>query len=185
MRNRDAVFLHNKEFEPFLNEHEIAAAVSRIGDRISKDYQGKEVILLGVLDGALMVLSDLCRVLDLNIRIELIKLKSYTGRQSSGQIRELIGLTNGLAGKDVVIVEDIIDTGHTLEYLLKQVDEQNPASVRIASLLLKEEIFRDRFPVHYHGITIPNRFVVGYGMDYEGLGRQLKQIYALKETEHK
>lgn len=177
-----SVFLHEKEFEMFLKRKEIKGAINRLSEKINHDYKDRELVIIGVLDGAFMFLADLLKKLDLKVSLELVKVKSYEGEQNVGKIKKLIGLTYGLANQSILIVEDIIDTGNTLSYLLELIEEQNPASVKVATLLLKKEVFKDRFPIHYYGIAIPNRFVVGYGMDYDGHGRQLKHIYASKES---
>lgn len=172
------IALHGKPFELFLSEKEIASAVGRMAEEINRDFQGKEVVILGVLDGAFMLLADLLKKLEVSLTLELVKLKSYEGEQTTGVVKSLIGLSDELSGKHIVVVEDIIDTGITLKYLLGLLEEKKPASVSLATLLIKKEVFNDKFPVHYCGIAIPNRFVVGYGMDYDGHGRQLSQIYA-------
>lgn len=176
------VDLQDKTFEIFLLEDEIEEAVSRLADQINRDYKGKSLVVIGVLDGAFMVLSDLLKQLKVSVSLELIKLKSYEGELSSGAIRKIIGVSAELKGKHVLVVEDIIDTGKTLEYILELLDGYHPASVKVATLLLKQEVFQNKFPIDYHGIVIPNKFVVGYGMDYNGLGRQLKDIYAAVES---
>lgn len=173
--------LDDLQFELFLEKDQIKEAVKKIADQINQEYQGKEVLILGVLDGAFMVLSDLLKKLDLTISLELVKLKSYHGMESTGEVQKLLGLNSSLKDCEVIIVEDIIDTGQTLSYLLKLIKDQQPKSVKIASLLLKADVFNDQFPVDYVGFSIPDKFVVGYGMDYKGLGRQLKHIYIIKE----
>lgn len=175
------VVLKDKIFEIFLMENEISQAIGKLADRINQDYEGRQLVIVGVLDGAFMVLSDLLKKLTVPVSLELVKLKSYEGLEGSGTIQKILGLTSKLANTDVLVVEDIIDTGKTLEYLLELLQEHAPASVKVATLLLKKEVFQNKFPIHYHGITIPNKFVVGYGMDYDGQGRQLKDIYAIKE----
>lgn len=177
----EEVLIHKETFSRFLSSSEISQAVSTMADQINHDYRGKKIVVIGVLDGAFMVLADLLRHLNVSLSLELIKLKSYSGQRSSGQVQELIGLTSSLKDKYVVIVEDIIDTGRTLQYLLKLLEEQKPATIRVATLLLKKDIFQNKFPIEYIGIPIPDKFVVGYGMDYDGLGRELKDIYALKD----
>ena len=174
----EKIALHGKSFELFLSEKEIAAAVGGLAEKINRDFHGKEVVILGVLDGAFMLLGDLLKRLDVSLTLELVKLKSYEGVETTGVVKSLIGLSDELKGKHVVVVEDIIDTGITLSYLLGLLEEKKPASVSLTTLLIKKEVFNDKFPVHYYGIAIPNRFVVGYGMDYDGHGRQLSQIYA-------
>lgn len=170
-----------KEFEPFIGASDIDAALARVAASLNHDFAGHEVIMLGVLDGAFMVMSDLVKKLDLKLYVDFIKFKSYHGQQSTGSVRELLGVSQPLGGKHIVVVEDIVDTGNTLSHLLELLASYQPASVSVAALLIKEEIFQGKFPVKYKGISIANRFVVGYGMDYDGLGRELPEIYAIKE----
>lgn len=176
-----SVVLHDKEFELMISKTEIKESIKSIAEEINADYEGKELCVVGVLDGAFMVLSSLLKRLSLNVSLELVKLKSYEGEASTGHVKKLLGLTSSLADKHVLVVEDIIDTGHTLEFILDLVQSHEPASVEVATLLIKPEVFQDKLPVRYQGIAIPNKFVVGFGMDYDGQGRQLPDIYAAKE----
>ena len=181
MSDPSVVTIHDKEFELFLERKDIKLAVAQMADEINRDYENQELVVLGVLDGAFMVLADLMKRLNLRVSLELVKLKSYDGTQSSGKVHKLLGLNSSLKDCHVLIVEDIIDSGRTLEHCLALVNSQHPKSVKTATLLIKEEVFKNRFPIHYTGISIPSRFVVGYGMDYDGQGRQLRHIYAEKE----
>ncbi len=179
--SKENIILHDKEFEPFLSKKEVKKAVKDLAERLNQDYLGKEVVIVGILDGVFMVLADLLKKLKLNVTLELVKLKSYEDMVSTGEVKKLLGLTTSLERKNVIIVEDIIDTGLTVGHALNIIKAENPASIKVATLLLKKDVFQDRFPIDYFGIDIPNRFVVGYGMDYNGQGRQLKSIYAVKE----
>ncbi len=174
------IVLHGKEFDLMIPRQEIKESIKSIAEQINEDYHGKELCVVGVLDGAFMVLSALLKKLNINVSLELVKLKSYEGQSSTGHVRKLLGLTTSLEGKHVLVVEDIIDTGHTLGYILDLVNAHNPESVETATLLIKPEVFKDKFPVRYQGISIPNKFVVGFGMDYDGQGRQLPDIYVAK-----
>ncbi|WP_421873121.1 hypoxanthine phosphoribosyltransferase [Marinoscillum sp.] len=173
-----SVTLHDKEFDLLIPKKEIKQSIKAMAEQINQDYLGKEVCVVGVLDGAFMVLSSLLKRLNLNISLELVKLKSYEGQSSSGEVKKLLGLTTSLQGKHVLVVEDIVDTGHTLQYIMDLIESHSPASVEIATLLIKPDVFQDKFPVRYQGLAIPNKFVVGFGMDYDGQGRQLPDIYA-------
>lgn len=177
----EVVKLHKKEFVPFLSSELIQNAIEAIADQINKDFAGKEVIILGVLDGAFMMVSDLMKRLKVNAELTFVKLKSYHGDRSSGSVNEVLPLTEVIRKKHVIVVEDIIDTGLTLAFLRERIMQFNPSSLSIATLLLKPEVFQDKYPVEYIGIEIANKFVVGYGMDYDGLGRQLPDIYVAKE----
>ncbi|WP_258102538.1 hypoxanthine phosphoribosyltransferase [Marinoscillum sp. MHG1-6] len=173
--------LGDLSFESYIGKKEIRKTVKQLAKAINKDYSGKEVILVGVLDGVVLFLADLLKKLDLEIKLELVRLKSYHGTNSTGTIEEVVGLKADLKGRHVLVVEDIIDTGQTLSVFLPKLENQRPASLEVASLLLKEEVFDKKFPVKYVGKKIENKFVVGYGMDYQGLGRQLRQIYAVSD----
>jgi hypoxanthine phosphoribosyltransferase len=176
------VILHDKEFELFLTKKKIKKAIKSLAKRINEDYHQESVVIVGVLDGVFMVLADLLKKLTMPVSLELIKMKSYQGMKSTGQVNKIIGLTADLKGQKIIVIEDIIDTGNTLATLLEELSALEPASIDIATLLLKPEVFKDRFSIRYIGLEIPDRFVVGYGMDYDGEGRQLPNIYALKES---
>ncbi|RED99784.1 hypoxanthine phosphoribosyltransferase [Marinoscillum furvescens] len=170
--------IYNKEFEPFLSRTEIAQAIHELASKINTDFAGKELVIVGVLDGAFMFLSDLMKELTINVTLEMVKLKSYEGESTTGHVRRLLGLSRSLRGRHVMIVEDIIDTGITLGHLMELLEAEKPASVTVTTLLLKEEVFKSKYAIDHFGFSIPNKFVVGYGMDYDGLGRQYPDIYA-------
>lgn len=179
--NTSEITLHGQVFEPYLSSRQIEEALDWLSSELNRDVANKEVVLLGILDGAFMLLADLVKKLWFDPFIDFIKLKSYQGQQSTGQVKQLLGLSSDIRGKHVVIVEDIIDSGRTLEELLTNLKAYQPASVKVLTLLIKEEVFDNKFPVDYKGISIANKFVVGYGMDYDGLGRHYPEIYAAKE----
>ncbi|MFY0601206.1 MAG: hypoxanthine phosphoribosyltransferase [Cyclobacteriaceae bacterium] len=178
--NSSELELLGKRFDTYITHEEIKTVVKRLALKINQDYEGREVVLLGVLDGVVVFLADLMRELQIELSIELIKLKSYSGTESTGSVKEFIGLSQSLENKHVLIVEDIIDTGETLQYLLQQLEKEQAGSVEIVTLLLKEEVFCEKFPIKYVGKKIENKFVLGFGMDFDGWGRQLPDIYALK-----
>ncbi|MEO9474256.1 MAG: hypoxanthine phosphoribosyltransferase [Cyclobacteriaceae bacterium] len=176
-----SITIWDKTFEPYISSLQIEKVINRLTDEINRDYAGQEVVLIGVLDGVILFFSDLTRRLKFDVTIELIKLKSYDGTSSTGTVKELIGFNQNLKGKKILIVEDIIDTGKTLEHLLKMLEKKSPASIEVVTLLLKPEVFGEKFPIKYVGKKIENKFVVGFGMDYDGKGRQLPDIYAASE----
>ncbi|MEP0366828.1 MAG: hypoxanthine phosphoribosyltransferase [Cyclobacteriaceae bacterium] len=176
-----SITIWDKTFEPYFSRLQIENAVNRLADEINRDYAGQEVVLIGVLDGVVLFFSDLTRRLKFDVTIELIKLKSYHGTSSTGTIKELIGFSQNLEGKKILIAEDIIDTGQTLQHLFKMLEKKSPASIEVVTLLLKPEVFGEKFPIKYVGKKIENKFVVGFGMDYDGKGRQLPDIYAASE----
>ena len=173
--------IHDKVFCPFISKDEIAHKVKNLSFEIQKDYLGEEILFIAILNGAFMFASDLLKEIPGNIQISFVKVSSYIGAQSSGRVDELIGLNTELKGKHVVILEDIVDTGITIDKVISLLKSQNPASVEVCTLLFKPEAFLGKQVPKYIGFEIPNKFVVGYGLDYDELGRNLNEIYQLKE----
>lgn len=169
----------DKQFGLMVPEEEIMAAVDDIARRINSDYSGKEPVFLCVLNGSFIFAADLLRKIGLPCRVSFIKYASYSGTQSTQHIRNLIGLNEDLKGQDVIIVEDIIDTGLTLSHLLEELSSRGLSSLRIAAFCFKKDAFRADFRIDYLGMEIPNEFVVGYGLDYDGYGRNQRGIYKL------
>ena len=174
--------LHDLQFVPFLDELRIQERIKALGRIISADYAGKRPVLLGVLNGAFMFVADLMRALEIDCEISFVKLRSYEGTQSSGEVETLLGLDTDIEGRHVLLVEDIVDTGNTLHYFLPDLKKLGPASVELAALLIKPEALQHPLDIRYLGFEIENRFVVGYGLDYNGLGRNLPAIYQLKKA---
>ena len=161
---------------------QVRTCIEHIADRINSDYAGREILFVAVLNGAFVFAADLVRRIKLPCRISFVKVASYQGDSSEGIIRELIGLKEDLNGKHVVLVEDIVDTGFTLEHIMKQIKSNHkPASIAVASLLFKPQSYRKSIVIDYVGIEIPNNFVVGWGLDYHGYGRNLEDIYVIEE----
>jgi len=173
------IILKDKTFEVYLRDSEIKTRIYQIGDKITQDFKGKEIVILGVLNGSFIFLADLCRAIDLPLVCSFIKLSSYQGIISSGEIRSILGLDQDLKGKHVIIVEDIVDSGLSMEHLIKTLYDHDPAQIAIVTLLFKPDAFRFKYAIDYVGFEIPNKFVVGYGLDYDGLGRNLPDIYQL------
>jgi hypoxanthine phosphoribosyltransferase len=171
--------VHDKSFETYLSEETILQRVKEIAANISKDYAGKRPLFIAILNGSFMFASDLFKQLSIEAELCFIKLASYKGLKSSGNVVTSIGLEDDLFGKDVIIVEDIVDTGKTLHNFLPKLRHQQPKSLKIAALLHKSEATEYPLDLNYIGFDIPNKFVVGYGLDYDGLGRNLKEIYQL------
>ena len=172
--------IKDKEFTLYLSQKELERKVKELGEQISKDYQGKSPIVLGVLNGAFMFLSDLMKEVEVPLELSFIKIASYSGTNSTGKVKEVIGLSEDVKGRHVLIVEDIVDTGLSMTHLKEMVEAQKPASIAIASLLVKPEALKEPIDIDYVGFDIPTKFVVGYGLDYDGFGRNLKEIYQLK-----
>ncbi len=178
MRN---VRLHDLMFEPFISAEEIRNKVNDLAAMIDQDYAGLNPVLLIVLNGAFIFAADLVRQISVPIRLDFVKLSSYAGTSSSGTIREHFLWQTALEGQHVIIVEDIVDKGHTLHFLKEKLIQHHPASLEVACLLKKPAAYEYPDPIRYEGISIPNDFVVGYGLDYDGLGRDLDCIYRKKE----
>ncbi len=173
--------IHDKEFEVSIPREEILKEVKRVADEINRDYAGKSPILLGVLNGCFMFAADLMRHLTIECEISFVKLSSYQGTTTTGVIREVLGLTESIAGREVIVVEDIVDTGYTMQRMIESLGTREPASVQIASLFLKPARLKVPVDVKYSAFTIPDRFIVGYGLDYDGLGRNLPDVYDVVE----
>ena len=169
----------DKQFVPFIQESELLPRVAELGRQITEDYQGRAPLLIGIMNGAFMFLSDLSKNIDLPVELSFVKISSYESMASTGTIKPLIGLNTDLMGRDVIIVEDIIDTGLSMSYVLEMVQKSQPESLEIVTLLLKPEALKKDIRPKYIGFEIPDKFVVGYGLDYDGLGRNLKEIYQL------
>jgi hypoxanthine phosphoribosyltransferase len=177
----DTVRIHDKTFKPFLSEEEIRKKVKLLAAALNLDYAEKKPIFIAILNGAFMFAADLFKCLTIDAEISFIKLASYKGMKSSGQIITAIGLDIELFGRHVVILEDIVDTGKTLHEFLPQLWHQQPASLKIVALLHKADAKAFPVSVDYTGFEIPDKFVVGYGLDYNGLGRNTAAIYQLFE----
>lgn len=174
-----SIKIHDKEFEPYLTDEHIQQRIKEVAKQISEDYAGKRPLFVAVLNGSFMFAADLFKYLEIEAEICFIKLSSYKGTQSTGKVITTIGLDDDLFGREVILVEDIVDTGKTLHNFLPRLIHQQPKSLRLATLLHKPEATVHPLQLDYVGFVIPNKFVVGYGLDYDGLGRNLKEIYQL------
>ncbi|MFT7160621.1 MAG: hypoxanthine phosphoribosyltransferase [Bacteroidia bacterium] len=173
--------VNNKEFELYVDSKKIESIVFNLAGRLNKDYAGKDPVLIGILNGSFLFIADLVRKLNFDPIVTFTKLASYSGTQSTGQVDELIGLKEDLKGKDVLIIEDIVDTGNTLEKISEILKEKEIASLEIVTLLFKSSIYKKCIDIKYFGLDVPNKFIVGYGLDYDGRGRSLKGLYHLME----
>jgi len=173
--------VHDKQFEPYISAEKIAGRIKEIAGKLNKDYTGKKPLFIAILNGSFMFAADLFKELAIDAEICFIKLASYKGTKSTGHVITAIGLDMDLFGRDVVIVEDIVDTGKTLSEFLPQLQHQQPASLKIVALLHKPEATVFPITIDYLGFSIPNKFVVGYGLDYDGLGRNIPEIFKLIE----
>lgn len=176
----DLVKLHDLSFVPFISEAEIKAAIAQISEKINRDFKAEKPVFLGILNGAFLVAAEIIKRFEGDCEVNFVKLSSYDGITSSGKINSLLGLTQSLENRTVVIIEDIVDSGNTLEKLDEILKAEKVKNYKIATLFLKLEAYKKSFPIAYVGMEIPNGFIVGYGLDYNGLGRNLTEVYKLK-----
>ena len=169
----------DKKFSEYLTEKVIQQRIEELAKQVNEELAGKEVVFLGILNGAFLFAADLFRRIDFPARISFVKLASYQGTSSSGSIKELIGWNEDINNKTIVVIEDIVDTGNTLERIVDELVIRKAAEIRIAALLYKPEAYTKDIPLHYIGFEIPNNFVVGFGLDYDGFGRNLPSVYTL------
>lgn len=170
----------DKTFVPFLSSHEIQQRIQELASQISKDYEGKKPLFIGILNGSFMFAADLFKHISIPASISFIKLVSYKGTSSTGTVITSIGLEEDLSGKDVILVEDIVDTGKTMSEFIPSIQKQQPASIAICTLLQKPEALQFPLEINYIGFNIPDKFVVGYGLDYDGYGRNSEDIFQIK-----
>lgn len=175
------VKIKDKTFKTFIPEQEILTRVKAVADKINTDMAGKKPLLLAVLNGSFMFAADLMRYITIPCEISFVKLASYEGTTSTGKVKEVIGLNEDICGREVIIVEDIVDTGKTMERMMDTLGTRNPASLHICTLLLKPDKLKIPLNIEYVAMEIPNDFIVGYGLDYDQEGRNLRDIYTLVE----
>ena len=172
--------IKDKSFKVLIKEEELQARISQLAAAINKDFKDKEPLFIGILNGCFMFISDIMKEIKLPAKVSFIKLASYTEMVSSGAVKELIGLNENIFKKDVIILEDIIDSGNTIASVIEEFKNRGATSVSIATLLLKPKALKKEIEIKYVGFEIGNEFVVGYGLDYDGLGRNTREIYQLK-----
>jgi len=173
------VKIKDKEFVISISSDKILNAIKQVASRINKDYEGQQPLFIAVLNGSFMFAADLFKNLDIECEISFIKVSSYQGTQTTEDVKELIGLNQNIEGRRIIILEDIVDTGITLDITISKLKNLKPADIKVATLLFKPEAFKNQFVIDYIGIEIPNEFIVGYGLDYDGLGRNLSDIYKI------
>jgi len=171
------ITLGDKTFRLYITEEQILTAIKKIADQINRDYKDKKPLFIPILNGSFMFASDLFKDITCSCEISFVKVSSYQGINSGGDISSLIGLSEDITGRDIIIIEDIIDTGDTLSRLVPQFEVLMPASIRVATLLFKPKALQTDFTIDYIGLKIADEFIVGYGLDYNGLGRNLREIY--------
>ena len=175
------VKIHDKTFKISYSEEDILKKVKAVADRLNKDMAGKNPLFLAVLNGSFIFAADLMRMITIPCEISFVKLASYQGTMSTGKIKEVIGINEDLSGRTVVIVEDIVESGLTMKRMLESIGTRNPAAIHICTLLLKPDKLKVDLNVEYAAMEIPNDFIVGYGLDYDQQGRNLRDIYTLVE----
>ena len=173
----DTIQIKDKQFTTFIPEEKILAEVTRVANEINRDLSGSDPLFVSVLNGSFMFTADLMKRLTVPCEVSFVKLASYEGTSSTGRVKELVGLNDDISGRTVVIVEDIVDTGLTMQRLLDTLWQRNPKEIRIASLLVKPDKLQVDLKVDYVAMNIPNDFIVGYGLDYDGYGRNYRDIY--------
>lgn len=174
------IHLHDKEFIPFISAQEIDLAIATMAAQVASDFTDETLIFIGVLNGSFMLFSDFMKHYKNPCEISFIKLASYEGMSSTNEVKELIGLNQDLTGRTVVVIEDIVDTGNTIEVLHDLLKKQNVKQFKIATLFFKPTVYDKNIIIDYIGMNIPDKFIVGYGLDYDGLGRNLPEVYQLK-----
>ena len=171
----------DKEFIISLPSEKIQARIAELARQLNRDYAGKKPVFLGILNGCFMFASDLFKCINIDAQITFLKLASYQGTSSTGNVKQLIGLNQDIKDQHIIILEDIVDTGETLDTIMRQLSGYQPASIKIVSLLLKPDSYKKDIPIDYVGFEIPNEFIIGYGLDYDGFGRNTEDIYTLKD----
>ena len=171
----------DKTFKTSITEEQIKQRVKELGQQISKDLEGKNPLLIGVLNGSFIFAADLLREITIPCEISFVKLASYEGILSTGKVKEVMGLNEDISGRTVIIVEDIVDTGRTMRQMLDSLSVRRPASVHICTLFVKPDKLEEPLDIEYAAFSIPNDFIVGYGLDYDQQGRGLREIYTLVE----
>ncbi|MBD2699642.1 hypoxanthine phosphoribosyltransferase [Spirosoma sp. BT702] len=174
------ITVNNKTFVPFIEAEAIQTRIQELAEQINQEYADKKPLLVVVLNGAFLFAADLMKHLTIPCEITFLRVSSYQGTESTGQLKQILGLSQSVEGRDLIVVEDIVDTGRTLFDLCDQLQQQGPASLTIATLLFKPEALQKPLDLHYVGFSIENRFVLGYGLDYDGLGRNTPNILVLE-----
>lgn len=177
----ETIRIKDKQFKTFITEEQILKEVARVGEEINRDLADANPLFVSVLNGSFMFTADLMKHVSVPCEISFVKLASYAGTSSTGKVKELVGLNDDITGRTIVIVEDIIDTGLTMECLIETLKARNPKEIRIATLLVKPDKLKVDLDINYIAMNIPNDFIVGYGLDYDGLGRNYRDIYTVIE----
>ncbi|CCG98686.1 hypoxanthine phosphoribosyltransferase [Fibrella aestuarina BUZ 2] len=171
----------DKTFVPFIDRDTLQSRIAELAEQINRDYANRRPLIVGVLNGAVLFTADLLKNLTIDCEITFIRVASYDKTHSTGQIKQILGLSEVITGRDLIVIEDIVDTGLTMQEVLRQLNEKEPASIAIATLLFKPAALQTPLDLTYVGFEIDNQFVVGYGLDYDGLGRNTQAIFVLEQ----
>ena len=177
-KSEDTVQVLGKYFQPYINEEQILNRIGELAQQLNEQYAHKDPIFVGVLNGSFMFISDLMKAVHIKSNVSFVKVASYSGTETTGKVNELIGLNESIEGRHVILVEDIVDTGLTLTEVLNRVNAHQPASVAVATLLFKPSRLKRPVKPDYIGFEVPDRFLLGYGLDFDGYGRNLRHIYS-------
>ena len=175
----ETIQVKDRVFAPFLREQEILKEIKRVASDINRDYDGKEPLFLCILNGSFMFAADLLKNVSVPCNVSFVKLASYSGTDTTGKVKGIMGLNESIEGRHVIIVEDIVDTGYTMLDILDSLSGKNPASLAVCALLCKPDKLKVDINLKYLAMNIPNGFIVGYGLDYDGFGRNLRDIYKI------
>ncbi|MEN9918299.1 MAG: hypoxanthine phosphoribosyltransferase [Bacteroidota bacterium] len=176
----NSVTIRDKEFDLFITEDEIIRSIKKIANEINKDLAGKDPLFVCVLNGSFMFASELMKLVTIPCEISFVRMASYKGTKSTGKIKEIYGLEDDIEGRTIIIIEDIVDTGHTMSLIIDQLTCQKPKEIKVATLLFKPKALQSEVKLDYVALEIPNDFIVGFGLDYDGYGRNLANIYKIK-----
>lgn len=176
------ITIHDKKFVKIISSAKIQKSISKTAKKINKDFQNKKPIFISVLNGSFLFAADLLKQIKCKCEISFIKVSSYSGTQSTGNVNTLIGLNENLEGRTVIILEDIVDSGNTLEKVMEELKYHQPKSIKVATLFFKSEAYTKKIKLDYIGIKVPNKFLLGYGLDFDGLGRNLQDVYRMEEV---
>ncbi len=177
---KEIVKLQDKKFQSYISSKDIDKAIKKIASKINKDFKSEIPLFVSVINGSFMFTSDLLKKLNIDCELSFVKLASYKGTDSTGKAKKLIGVNENIKGRMVVVLEDIVDSGNTLESLMIELKKHKPKTIKIATLFFKPKAYKKSFKIDYKGMNIPNDFIVGFGLDYNGLGRNFKKVYSLK-----
>ena len=175
------ITLQDKTFVPFLDKEKINKEIARIAQEINRDYKGKKPLLVGILNGSILFFSDLLKEIDIECEVAFLRVSSYKGTETTGNVKKILGLDKNIENTDVIIVEDIVDTGITLENIIQDHSSNHPQSLKVVTLLFKPKAYTKNYPIDYVGFEVGNEFLIGFGLDYNEIGRNLDELYIIKE----